>query len=107
MTTDQYLENVLSQQRLTNSELNELRAHRADVQTVLEDHFSESNPGIRYAGSYKKKTMIRDAYDLDVACYFGHEDTAAGQNLERDLRCLRGGAHGAATMCSGSDPPCA
>ena len=81
MTTDQYLKNVLSQQRLTNKELNELRAHRADVQTVLEDHFSESSPDIRYAGSYKKKTMIRDAYDLDVACYFGHEDTAAGQTL--------------------------
>ncbi len=81
MTADQYLRNVLSQQRLTSEELDELRAHRADVQTVLEDHFSESNPDIRYAGSYKKKTMIRDAYDLDVACYFGHEDTAAGQNL--------------------------
>ena len=81
MTTDQYLKNVLSHQRLTDEELNELRAHRADVQTVLEDHFSESSPDIRYAGSYKKKTMIRDAYDLDVACYFSHEDTAAGQTL--------------------------
>jgi hypothetical protein len=81
MTTDQYLKELLSQQRLTDEELNELRAHRADVQAVLEDHFSESSPDIRYAGSYKKKTMIRDAYDLDVACYFGHEDTAAGETL--------------------------
>ena len=81
MTTDRYLENVLSQQRLTDQELKELRQHRADVQTVLEDQFSESNPDIRYAGSYKKKTMIREAYDLDVACYFGHNDTAAGQTL--------------------------
>lgn len=81
MTADQYLKNVLSQQRLTSKELDELRAHRADVETVLEDHFSESSPDIRYAGSYKKRTMIRDAYDLDVACYFGHDDTAAGQNL--------------------------
>ncbi len=81
MTTDQYLKTVLSRQRLTNKELNELRAHRADVQTALEDHFSESSPDIRYAGSYTKKTMIRDAYDLDVACYFGHDDTSAGQTL--------------------------
>ena len=81
MTTDQYLGKVLSQQRLTNSELNELRGHRADVQAALEQQFSESSPDIRYAGSYKKKTMIRDAYDLDVACYFSHEDTAAGQTL--------------------------
>ena len=41
MTSDQYLENVLSQQRLTSTELDELRAHRADVQTVLEQHFSD------------------------------------------------------------------
>ena len=81
MTIDQYLKNVLSHQRLTDGELDELRAHRADVQTVLEDHFRESSPYILYAGSYKKKTMIRDAYDLDVTCYFGHEDTAAGPTL--------------------------
>lgn len=81
MTTDQYLRNLLSQQRLTDEELDELRAHRAHVQTVLENYFSESSPDIRYAGSYKKRTMIRDAYDLDVACYFRHEDTAAGQTL--------------------------
>ena len=43
MTADQYLKNVLSQQRLTDEELDELRGHRADVQTVLEDHFCESN----------------------------------------------------------------
>ena len=81
MTTDQYLKNVLSHQRLTDGELNELRAHRADVQTALEDYFRESRPHIRYAGSYKKKTMIRDAHDLDVTCYFGHEDTAGGATL--------------------------
>ena len=106
MTPDEYLESVLSQQRLTKGELDELRECRADVQAVLEQHFSESNPDIRYAGSYKKETMIRDAYDLDVACYFGHKDTAAGETL-REIYDACAEALARTTMFSGSIRPCA
>lgn len=81
MTPDEYLERVLDQQRLTRAELDELRDHRADVEGVLRRHFSESAPAIVYAGSYKKGTMIRDSYDLDMTCYFEHEDTEAGETL--------------------------
>ena len=82
MTPDEYLKRVLEDQKLTQVELDELRQHRAAVQELLEEHFSDSDPGIQYAGSYKKKTMIRDSYDLDVACYFAHEDDDAGTNLQ-------------------------
>lgn len=82
MIPDDYLERVLENQKLTQEELDELRQHREDVQTILEEHFSDSDPNIQYAGSYKKKTMIRDSYDLDVACYFAHEDDDAGANLQ-------------------------
>ena len=82
MTPDEYLEHVLQDQRLTESELSALRQHRTDVQAVLEEHFTDADPSIQYAGSYKKKTMIREAYDLDVACYFQHEDTSAGETLQ-------------------------
>ena len=81
MTPDEYLERVLQNQRLTRAELDALRQHRTDVQTILEEHFSEADPNIQYAGSYKKKTMIRDSYDLDIACYFAHEDDEAGASL--------------------------
>lgn len=81
MTPDEYLERVLQNQRLTRAELDALRQHRTDVQTILEEHFSEAGPNIQYAGSYKKKTMIRDSYDLDIACYFAHEDDEASTSL--------------------------
>ena len=41
-----------------------------------------SSPTIRYGGSKAKGTMIKEAYDLDMTCYFGHDDTRAGQTLE-------------------------
>jgi Second Messenger Oligonucleotide or Dinucleotide Synthetase domain len=81
MTPDEYLDQVLGSQRLTQDELDELRRHRADVEKVLEDHFAESSPTIQYAGSYKKETMIRASYDLDIACYFPHDDDDAGDGL--------------------------
>lgn len=82
MTPDEYIEHVLENQKLTRAELDDLRKHRADVEAILEEHFSDSDPNIQYVGSYKKKTMIRDSYDLDVACYFPHEDDDAGGNLQ-------------------------
>ncbi len=81
MTSDEYLGRVLEDQKLTQPEIDELRQHRADVQGILEEHFSESHPTIQYAGSYKKETMIRDSYDLDVACFFARDDDDAGANL--------------------------
>ena len=82
MTPDEYLERLLENQKLTSAELDELRKHRGDVQELLEDHFSDSDPNIQYAGSYKKKTMIRDSYDLDVVCYFPSGDDDAGDSLQ-------------------------
>ena len=29
-----------------------------------------------------KGTMNREAYDLDIICYFAHDDTSAGKTLE-------------------------
>lgn len=82
MTPDEYLKRVLENQKLAQEELDELRQHRANVQAILEKHFSDSHPYIQYAGSYKKRTMIRDSYDLDVTCYFAHEDAEAASNLK-------------------------
>jgi len=83
MTTDEYLNEVLSLQNLKedSSELKDLRRHRDDVEKLLRDKFSESNPTIRYGGSKAKGTLIRESYDLDLICYFKHDDTAAGESL--------------------------
>ena len=84
MNTQKYLQLVLEQQSLSgeSEEVKALRSERDNVEKFLRSHFKDSKPSIQYAGSYKKGTMIRDNYDLDVVCYFNHDDTSAGETLE-------------------------
>ena len=84
MTNKQYLEEILNLQKLASdsAELKALQDHRADVEKLLLKHFAKSKPTIRYGGSIAKGTLIKEAYDLDVICYFEHEDTNAGATLK-------------------------
>jgi tRNA nucleotidyltransferase (CCA-adding enzyme) len=84
MDNDKYLQQVLASQDLPedSQELKDLQAHRKDVEQKLRAYFSKSSPSIRYGGSHAKGTMVRDYYDLDIACYFPHDDTAAGASLK-------------------------
>lgn len=84
MNTNEYLQKVLSAQTLgqDSDELKALQQHRADVEAVLRQEFKDCSPTIRYAGSKVKETMIRESYDLDIICYFRHDDTKAGATLE-------------------------
>ena len=84
MTTNEYLQDVLASQQLADEskELKELQKHRADVEKLLRNAFEDSSPTIRYGGSKAKGTLIKDAYDLDVICYFPNDDTSAGESLE-------------------------
>ncbi len=69
MTGHQYLQNILIGQDLGENELNQLRSLREEIEGVLRDTFG-SEPRFYYAGSYGKKTMIKEAYDLDIVMYF-------------------------------------
>jgi len=84
MTTDEYLTQVLESQTLTedSEEIKEIRKHREDVESLLRAKYG-SPPRIRYGGSKAKGTMIRESYDLDIHCYFSHDDTTAGDTLEQ------------------------
>lgn len=84
MDNEKYLKEILKSQTLSSdgSELAALQQHRAEVENLLREHFSESSPTIRYGGSKAKGTMIREAYDLDIITYFPNDDTAAGETLE-------------------------
>ncbi len=83
MTVNEYLEAILRDQTLTRAseELITLRKRRSEVETLLKGKFTDSSPTIRYGGSKAKGTMIKASYDLDMTCYFEHEDDNAGQNL--------------------------
>jgi hypothetical protein len=83
MTTNEYLKSVLDAQSLANDsdEMKALREARDAVETLLKNEFSGSSPSIRYGGSKAKGTMILENYDLDVICYFAHDDAGAGETL--------------------------
>ncbi len=84
MNNNEYLQEVLRAQTLAadSEELRALQEQRAKVEKLLRDHFEKSSPTIRYGGSKAKGTMIKEAYDLDIICYFPCGDTAAGETLE-------------------------
>lgn len=84
MSAAEYLASVLANQKFNDDdqELKDLRAKRKEVEALLRSSFASCSPSIRYAGSYAKNTMIRDSYDLDIVCYFDHEDTTAGSSLK-------------------------
>ena len=84
MTTQEYLKEILKQQSLPSDsdEVEALRFERNKVDGLIRESFKESSITIQYAGSYAKKTMIRDSYDLDIACYFNHDDELPGKTLE-------------------------
>lgn len=84
MKTNEYLAKVLASQTLgdDSAEMKALQGRRADVEALLRNRFDDCSPTIRYGGSKVKGTMIRESYDLDVICYFPHDDTGAGETLE-------------------------
>lgn len=83
MNTNDYLNEVLSAQDLKDdsAELKELQTERANVEKLLRAKFG-STPTIRYGGSKAKGTLIKEAYDLDIPCYFSSDSNVAGENLE-------------------------
>ena len=85
MNANKYLKSVLKSQTFAqdDEEMTNLRERREKIKALLEDHFSDSNPSILWAGSKAKGTMIKASYDGDVTCYFDHEsDDDSGDTLE-------------------------
>ncbi len=82
MKDKEYVEAIVLEHSLADgsNELAELREHGEGVKAFLRNRF----PGVKVseAGSKKKGTMIVDSYDLDLTCYFGHDDCIAGDCLE-------------------------
>jgi hypothetical protein len=82
MANDGYLKDVLASQRLDDDseEMQRLRETRDAVEGVLRGTFPKAT--IRYGGSKAKGTLIKDSYDVDLVCYFPHDEAEAGETLE-------------------------
>lgn len=83
MTDREYLEAILKSQALGDDspELKALIEQREVVDNILRCTFKECRPTIRYGGSKAKNSMIKEYYDLDIACYFPHDEVGAGESL--------------------------
>lgn len=84
MTPNEYLESVLKAQGIASdsTEIEALQTARAEVEALLRAAFADCSPTIRYGGSKAKGTMILEDYDLDVICYFPHDQSQAGETLQ-------------------------
>jgi hypothetical protein len=68
MSAEKYLRSLLDEQNLSEPELIYLRGLRNDIQQKLS--VLEGDPRFYYAGSFGKKTIIRQRYDLDIVMYW-------------------------------------
>lgn len=91
MSPTEYLVTLLAQNKLAedSKEVEELRAHRAEVDSVICNALSKCKPSIRYGGSKAKGTMVRVSYDLDLTCYIDCDDDGAGTTLEEIYKTVK------------------
>jgi len=84
MQASEYLQAILDNQSISkdDTEYKELQNKRETIEKILRNSFKEADLTIRYGGSVAKGTMIRASYDLDIICYFAHDDKTAGDTLE-------------------------
>lgn len=64
-----YLRKLLSEQNLTDNQKNNLRNLRHKIEQKVKAGL-KGTPKTYYGGSYKKNTMIKASYDLDVVLYW-------------------------------------
>ncbi|WP_349647330.1 nucleotidyltransferase [Candidatus Parabeggiatoa sp. HSG14] len=69
-----YLARVLEKQWMDNRNSVRLKSIRDQIRSDLKP-INRYNPRIYNGGSYGKKTMIREAFDLDLVIYFPHTDS--------------------------------
>src|SRR3989442_13586918 len=70
MTAQQYLEEVLAKYHLTEGEVTNLQARRAQIEDRLKTRFPGKIEAVYYSGSYAKGTAINSSFDLDICPYF-------------------------------------
>lgn len=77
---EKYLANILEQQKLTQNQLTNLRNLRSKIEKQLREGLNGS-PIFYYSGSYGKKTIISEAYDLDIVVYFPKDTEYSLKNI--------------------------
>jgi hypothetical protein len=79
-----YLVSVLEKQRMDDRNSVRLKSIRDQIRSDLEP-INRYNPRFYYGGSYGKKTMIREAFDLDLVIYFPSTDIRSLRDMYRSV----------------------
>lgn len=82
MSNEDYLRQILNDQDLNDNQIENLRRHRDIIEDQLRNGINGS-PKAYYGGSYKKKTMIKASYDLDLVLYWPSNSPYSLQRLYR------------------------
>jgi len=85
MTSTQFLEDLLKNQKLSEKETKNLKKHRDELEKLLREEFGEK-PVIKFAGSKAKNTMIKESYDLDVVCYFPYTEEKSIKEIFQETK---------------------
>lgn len=88
-----HLQTVLDSQRVSTTAEYQLRSIRDKLETVLRGNWNTGDPHFYYSGSFGKRTMIRESYDLDLVVYFPHNSqfTVKGFYVAVEQRLTRAG----------------
>ena len=66
-----------------SDEMEEMREHRAAIESIINEAFPSTNKTIKYGGSKAKNTMILESYDLDMIVYAHDGENGLGETLEK------------------------
>lgn len=77
MSNQEYLQSLLNNNDLSDTELNALRNERELIEKALS--VLQGSPRFYYGGSFGKKTIVKAHYDLDIVVYWPND---CGYSLE-------------------------
>jgi len=80
MENEKILSKILAEQSLNQNQKRRLKDLRMKVRDQLEE-ILEKKPTVYYAGSYRKKTMIKASYDLDIVLLWSSKVSTSVKDL--------------------------
>lgn len=73
MTVAEYLESLLDEEKIDDTDKEETKKKRDEVETAIREEFGDKVKTVKYSGSIAKHTAINSSKDLDLAIHFKKE----------------------------------
>lgn len=85
---EEYLKKILTDQDPSDGLRKMLQNTRGYFEKILREGIDESNVRFYYAGSYKKGTMIKESFDLDLVLYHPHTTKKSLRDIYFDTKAI-------------------